>query len=239
MSVVLQHRPGGVAVIRLDAPLTAADAGRLTVMAGELAENRDLRAVVMESQEEDFCPPADDLLTAESASPADPIAALPCPVIAVLHGRVRSAGLELALAADLRIAGPGTVLAMGDVLQQGRLPRWGGTQRLPRIAGRSLATRMLLLGDVVAVDEALAAGLVDEVADDPGARVEEVLAELGRRAPLALAYAKEAILRGPEMPMRSAILLEADLNLLLRSSRDRAEGLDAFFGKRPPGFSGE
>ncbi len=241
MSVICERRPGGVAAIRMSGEsLSAADAGRLGAVARELAEDRELRAVLLESAGADFCPgPAADLFAGAVAPPTEPLAGLPCPVIATLTGVTASIGLELALTADFRIAGPSARLSLADAIDHDRLPSWGGTQRLPRIAGRSTATAMLLLGETLTAERSLAVGLVDVVASDPAACAAELVEQLGRRAPLALAYAKEAILQGSELPMRSAILLEADLNLLLRTSRDRARGLQAFFDRRAPEFGGD
>jgi enoyl-CoA hydratase/carnithine racemase len=97
---------------------------------------------------------------------------------------------------------------------------------------------MVLLGREVTGAEAHGAGLVHELADDPAARAREVAATLVERGPLALEYAKEAVRRGSELPLHDALRLEADFNHLLAGSRDRAEGLAAFFDKRPPRFEG-
>lgn len=241
MSVALERCSGGTARIRLSgAALGVEEALQLGGLARELLEERDLRVVLLESAAEDFCPgSAADLDPAALAPPSEALAELPCPVIAVLSGQTGSVGLELALAADFRIAASSVRLSILDALDHDRLPSWGGTQRLPRIAGRSAATAMLLLGQTLTAEAALACGLIDEIAPDPGGRGHELARELSRRAPLALAYAKEAVLRGSELPMRSGMLLEADLNLLLRSTRDRARGLEAFFAKGAPTFHGD
>jgi enoyl-CoA hydratase/carnithine racemase len=100
---------------------------------------------------------------------------------------------------------------------------------------------MLLTGESLSADEALAAGLVHELveAERLEARVAETCDGLAALAPLALAYAKEAIVEGAHLPMTDALRLEADLNVLLQASADRAEGLAAFLAKRDPTFTGE
>jgi enoyl-CoA hydratase/carnithine racemase len=230
--------PSGFASLRLSgAPLGAAEAGALAARLGELLEDRELRGVVLGGGA-DFCPgPADDLGEPIGPDPAALLASLPVPVVAVLRGRVASPGLALALAADLRVAAPDARFAAPE-LESGRLPFWGGVGRLRRVGGPALATRMLMLGEEVEAEAARAAGLVHEVVEDPDARARELAEQLAGLAPLALAYAKEAVNGGVDLPMSDAMRLESDLNGLLAGSADRAEGLDAFFAKRPPKFRG-
>ncbi len=231
--------PDGFALLRLgDGPLGAVEAGALATRLGSLLEERELRGVLLEGSGSDFClGPADDLIDPVGPDPAALLAALPVPAIAVLRGRVASPGLALAMAADLRVAAPDTVLAAPE-LERDRLPFWGGAGRLRRVGGPAAATRMLLLGEEPGAADALAAGLVHEVVDDPAARGRELAERVAGLAPLALAYAKEAVNAGVDLPMSDAMRLESDLNGLLAGSADRAEGLEAFFAKRPPRFRG-
>ena len=221
-------------------PLHAAVARELTEAATDLAGQRgDVRVLTIASSGDDFCPGAAadlDPLTVGTDPPAA-IAAVPFPVVVALGGRVGSVGLEIALAADLRIGQPGTRLSLADA-GSGRLPCWGGTQRLPRLAGRSAATSMLLAGTELDHEAAHRCGLLQILSDDADAAADEVTGRLAELAPLALAAAKEALTRGPELPMRHALELEGDLNHLLQTTGDRAEGLAAFFDKRPPRFEG-
>lgn len=233
------NRHDGVLSISLgDDRMTARQAAELDDVLAEAAEDRDLRAVVLRSDTADFCAGTDDDLRATPTSaptPADRLAALRPPVVAALHGRVESAGLELALAADVRIAAPNARFRFPEVAE-GRLPTWGGTQRLPRAVSPSTALRMILLGDELLAEDAQHAGLVHEVSDDPGSRAQEYVAQWLQRAPLALEYAKEAVRDGAELRLREGLALEADLNTLLQTSRDRAEGIAAFLEKREPDF---
>lgn len=221
-------------------PLSIGVARELGRFAEQLAERPgEVRVLVVDALGDDFCTgPSTDLdpLTA-GVDPASAIAALPFPVIAVLRGAVASVGLEIALAADVRIADP-TARCSSPEVAAGRLPCWGGTQRLPRLAGRSVASAMLLTGTELDATEALRCGLVHLVTDDAATAAGEMADRLTALAPLALAAAKEALGRGPELPMRHALELEGDLNHLLQTTRDRAEGLAAFFDKRTPRFEG-
>ena len=158
-------------------------------------------------------------------------------MVAAIDGDCLSVGLELALAADIRLTTPASRFGLPD-LGAGRLPCWGGTQRLPRVVGVAKSTSMLLLGEIIHASEAAEAGLVHDVSDDLDAAVDSVVEALLAVGPLAVELAKEAVHRGAELPLRDGLRLEGDLNTLLQSTDDRAEGLAAFFAKRPPDFAG-
>jgi enoyl-CoA hydratase len=231
---------GRVATVTLPGgDLTARVARELVDIAEELVEVRELRVVVLASASADFCTgaAADLDRTAVSPDPASALARLRPPVVSVCRGRCSSVGLEVALATDIRLAEPTATFDMPDVLA-GELPCWGGTQRLPRAIRPSAAVGMLLLGDVLDAPRARSLGLVHAVHEDVDAAVEELVDRLQRSAPLALELAKEAVHRGAELPLRDGLRLEGDLNHLLASSADRAEGLAAFFAKRPADFAG-
>jgi enoyl-CoA hydratase len=169
--------------------------------------------------------------------PASLLAAFPAPTVAVCDGPALGAGAELLLAADLRVIGGRATMAFPEV-GAGALPCWGGTQRLPRIGGVALALRMLVIGDVV--DAAtLAASGVAMYADDPVKSGTELAARLARGAPRAQEAARDAVQRGIDLTLADGLRLESDLNLLLSTTTDRAEGIAAFFDKREPRFTGE
>jgi enoyl-CoA hydratase/carnithine racemase len=120
----------------------------------------------------------------------------------------------------------------------GALPCWGGTQRLPRAGGVALALRMLVIGDVV--DAAtLAASGVAVMSDDPVREATELASRLALGAPRAQEAARDAVQRGIDLTLADGLRLESDLNLLLSTTADRAEGIAAFFEKREPRFTGE
>ena len=119
----------------------------------------------------------------------------------------------------------------------GELPCWGGTQRLPRVGGLALALRLLLLGDPVDADTLARHGLA-LFDDDPATRADALAEQLALGAPRAQAAAREAVQRGRDLTLADALRLESDLNLLISTTDDRAEGIAAFFDKRPPRFTG-
>jgi len=169
--------------------------------------------------------------------PAALLRAFPAPTIAWCDGPAIGAGVELLLAADVRVIGEHATMSLPEV-GHGELPCWGGTQRLPRVAGVALALRMLVVGETVDAVALERAG-VAICAADPGDTARELAGQLAAGAPRAQSAAREAVLRGIDLTLADGHRLESDLNLLLSTTRDRAEGIAAFFEKRPPRFEGE
>jgi enoyl-CoA hydratase/carnithine racemase len=167
----------------------------------------------------------------------DAVAAIPQPVVAAVSGVVESAGMELALACDIRIAGESARFAMPET-DLGMVPRGGGTQRLPRAIGRAQALWLLLTGESIDAAEALRIGLVSAVVSDSelAATAAAVAATIASRGPIATRLAKEAVHRGSEVPLAQGLQTELDLTVILQTTADRAEGVQAFIEKRPPQF---
>jgi enoyl-CoA hydratase/carnithine racemase len=161
------------------------------------------------------------------------------PIVAAIHGRCFSAGFELALACDVRLASEDARFAFPEV-DRGTIPMAGGTQRLPRLAGRGRALEALLLGEERDARWALEAGLVSALAprDRLEAEAEALAARMAERGPIALRYAKEAVHRGLDLPLDEALRYETDLTIILQTTEDRAEGVRAFLEKRRPEFRG-
>jgi len=165
------------------------------------------------------------------------VAALGIPVLVAMNGDATGTGLELALAADLRICMPSARFGFPG-LQQGMVPQNGGTQRLPRLVGPAWARDMLLTGRMVDANEALAIGLVNRVSDDIKGMSAKIAAQITGGSPIGARYAKEAVNKGLDLTLGQGLGLEADLNVILQSTSDRAEGLKSFLEKRGPEFTG-
>ncbi len=163
----------------------------------------------------------------------------PQPIIAAIRGYAFGGGLELALACDIRIAGDDARLGLTEV-DLAIIPGGGGTQRLPRLVGRGKALEMILTGARIDAREALRIGLVERVvpAAELAASALELARTLAAKAPVALRYAKEAVVKGLELPLADGLRLENDLATLLRTTEDRIEGAKAFLEKRKPRFTG-
>ena len=167
------------------------------------------------------------------------LAGLTVPVIAAVNGDAIDHGLELALAADLRIAADGANFGLTD-LGHGGLPWDGGTQRLPRLVGPAWARDMILTGRIIDAPQALGLGLINRVvkSDELLAQARQLAESVAAGAPIAARYAKEAVQMGLDLTLPQGLRLEADLNILLHSTSDRAEGLQSFLERRSPGFTG-
>ncbi len=211
-----------------------------------IAEDASVCLTLLTADGPDFCagwdPDTRDALSSPETRQLDPfgcIAALPCPVLVALQGAVLGAGLELALACDVRIAGDDARFALPDV-SMGGLPLAGGSQRLPRIAGRTVAASMLLLGDQLDTAAAYRVGLISRVfpAANLAQEAETLAQRIAANGPLGLRYAKEAVRNGIDLPLDAALRLELDFSIILQTTRDRAEGVEAFKHKRPPHFNG-
>ena len=167
------------------------------------------------------------------------LANLPKPTIAAIAGYALGAGLEVALCCDFRIAADNAVLGSPEI-NLGVIPGGGGTQRLPRLVGLSVATKMLMLGETMTAAEAERVGLVDKVAplDSLAAEVDAVARELARRPPLALRAAKTAIRSGMDVSLTEGLKLEQAMFCALFGTEDQGEGMSAFLEKRKPSFKG-
>jgi enoyl-CoA hydratase/carnithine racemase len=132
------------------------------------------------------------------------------PVIAGMSGDTMGGGLELSLGCDIRIAQRGDFSIGFPEISLGIMPGGGGTQRLPRIIGAGPALDFILRSRVVSPDQALAMGLVSEVADDASARAIEVAEALAERSAPALAAVKRSVLRGSTLPLAEGLRVEAE-----------------------------
>jgi enoyl-CoA hydratase len=163
------------------------------------------------------------------------------PVIAAVSGHALGGGCELALCADVRVMIDDSRSTIGlTETSLGILPGAGGTQRLPRVVGMARARRMIIEGSRLTAPEALAIGLVDEIATSED--FEDAVRALAERyaglATRAVGLAKLAVLDGLDLPLREGLKLETKAFAEVIGTADAAEGIGAFLGKRPPQFTG-
>ncbi|HLT28904.1 MAG TPA: enoyl-CoA hydratase-related protein [Myxococcaceae bacterium] len=163
-----------------------------------------------------------------------------CIFIAAVNGVAFGGGTELALACDLRVAGPHARFALTEV-RLGIIPGGGGTQRLTRLIGPGRAKRLILTAEQVDAQQALALGLA-EAACGPEEDLLQVAGNVAEAvvtgAPLAVAAAKHAIDDGVGLSLDAGLALEFRRYEPLLDTEDRLEGLAAFAAKRPPSYRG-
>jgi enoyl-CoA hydratase/carnithine racemase len=163
-------------------------------------------------------------------------------VIAALNGHTVGGGLEIAMAADLRIAKRDAGKVGLPEITLGVLPGTGGTQRLARLIGKSRAIELMTTGELIGFERAVELGIVNRVFDADG--FEQAVHEFARtfcppnRAAKAVGRIKRAVQSGAEVPFESGLAIERELQQQLFESGDAREGLDAYVGKRKPEFAG-
>ncbi|GGZ85429.1 enoyl-CoA hydratase [Ignatzschineria indica] len=162
------------------------------------------------------------------------------PIVAAVNGFALGGGCELAMLADIIIAGKGARFAQSEV-KVGVMPGAGGTQRLIRAVGKFKALKLILTGEIISAEEAEKIGLVSELVEDEKTldRAIEIAQKIASMPPLAIEQIKEVTLSGMDLPLESALMLERKAFQLLFDSKDQKEGVNAFFEKRKPFFKGE
>jgi cyclohexa-1,5-dienecarbonyl-CoA hydratase len=161
------------------------------------------------------------------------------PIVAAVNGIAFGGGCELALACDARIASSNARFGQPEI-KLGIIPGWGGTQRLPRLIGRTAAIELLFTGDPVDAARALELGLVSRVVEPESllGAARDLAGRFASQAPLALAATKRAIADGLDRPLSEALEAERKEFMQLFTSDDAREGITAFLEKRPPSWSG-
>lgn len=167
-------------------------------------------------------------------------------VIAAINGHCVGGGLEVALAADIRIARRGAGKMGLPEVSLGVLPGTGGTQRLTRLVGKSKAIELMATGELFDFERGLELGIVNQILDaEDGEQFSDKVVDYARqfttpnKASAAVGRIKRAVQTGSEIPFESALALERELQQQLFQSEDAKEGLDAYVNKRKPSFKGK
>jgi enoyl-CoA hydratase/carnithine racemase len=256
MDEVLLDRPAtGVARITLNRPnalnaLSIPVRERLAAFFTELAGDDSVRVFIITGGSEVFAAGADirdmvergaiETMLRRTHRYWQAIAECPKPVIAAVNGHALGGGCELAMHADIIIAGENASFGQPEV-KVGIMPGIGGTQRLTRAVGKFQAMKMLMTGRPISGREAWTLGLASEVV--PDAEVQSAAVEMATRIAampaLAIAQIKEVVLAGADASLPAALLLERKAFQLLFDSEDQKEGMRAFLEKRDPAFKGK
>jgi enoyl-CoA hydratase/carnithine racemase len=217
--------------------MNAAMARELFELAEKIEDDESARMLAVTGAGGHFCAGFDDDVDPRLV---ESLEVLSKPTVAIIGGDALDEGLELAMALDIRVAEVHARFALTQP-QRGKMPHFGGSQRLPRLIGAAQALKMLLTGATIDGAEAMRLGLVTYLANgrDELARVAgEVTRSILTRAPLAACIVKEAVLKGYDMTLEQGIRLEEDLYVLLQTTADRTEGARSFLERRKPLFKG-
>ena len=198
-----------------------------------------IKAVVITSDLEDFVEYCHLNNEDDCLGVINTLMGIKIPIIAAIELGARSYGLELALACDIRVSNKDSMFSLDQISDS--MPFRGATQILPRLIGKGRALDMILTSREINAAEAKEMGIVSYIYDQSviDGAIEIALSIAKNTSPIATKFAKEAILNGLNMPLRQGILFESDLNVILQSTQDRAEGISAFIQRRAPKYKGE
>ncbi len=163
----------------------------------------------------------------------------PKPIIAAVNGPAAGAGMNVALACDIRIASTQAKFAQSFV-RRGLHPDWGGTYFLPRVVGMAKACELIFTGKIITAQEALALGIISQLVEPDALMdtVRELAGAIAAGPPVAIRLAKRALYRNVDSSLREALEFETYAQNICRETEDAKEGIQAFVEKRAPDFKG-
>ncbi len=252
---VLVRREGRVGIVQLNRPqalnaLNSALMDELVAALQEFDTDPEVGCILVAGSEKAFAAGADIKQMAQASvvemidSPFigywDKLGRISKPIVAAVSGWCLGGGCELAMACDLIVAAESAVFGQPEI-NLGIIPGAGGTQRLTRAVGKSVAMDMVLTGRRLSAQEALQYGLVARLLPNAGfeAAAAAVAAEIAAKSPIALRIAKEAVNHAFELPLAEGVHLERRLFNMLFATADQKEGMAAFVEKRPPTWQGK
>ena len=253
---------GGVADVRLSRPdkMNALDDAMFEALVDvgvELADNNEVRAVVLTGEGRAFCAGLDfgrfadmkqgkqrPMTERPPLGPAKAIAQqapyvwthLPVPVIAAVHGVAFGVGMQIALGADIRIAHLDTQLSLME-MKWGLVPDMTGTQALAGLVRRDIAKELVYTGKVIGGEEAAQIGLVTRTSDDPHAAALELAREIASKSPHAVRQAKSLMEKSGRVSLEEGFAAEQTAIRSLIGSANQAEAVAANLEKRAPNFT--
>ena len=253
--ILIEQQVNGVCVIRLNRPkvrnaLNTELRQKLADIFVQLNDDPQIKAIVLTGGDKVFAAGADinDFLTAKTVDVYlrhserywDAITNCRKPIIAAVNGYALGGGCELAMHADIIVAGKSAKFGQPEI-KIGLMPGAGGTQRLFRVIGKHKAMKLILTGDMISADAADQMGLVSEVVEDEATinRAIEIAEQLAGYSPIALTQIKEVANLGVDMPLQGALALERKAFQILFDTEDQKEGAKAFLEKRSAEYKGQ
>lgn len=253
--ILCEQQGNGVSVITLNRPkvrnaLNAELRKQMADIFIQLNDDIETKAIVLTGGDKVFAAGADinDFLTAKTVDVYlrnserywDAITNCRKPIIAAVNGYALGGGCELAMHADIIVAGMSAKFGQPEI-KIGLMPGAGGTQRLFRVIGKHKAMKLVLTGDMISATEADQMGLVSEVVEDEATikRAVEIAEQLASYSPIALTQIKEVASLGIDMPLQGALALERKAFQILFDTEDQKEGAKAFLEKRTANYKGQ
>ncbi len=253
-NLLLKGPEKGVLLITLNRPealnaLNTALLSELSAVFDDAEIDSSTRAVVITGSEKAFAAGADinemaardlvGILEDPRIAHWQRISRFPKPIIAAINGYALGGGCELAMHADVLIAGENARFGQPEI-NLGIMPGAGGTQRLTRAVGSALAMHMALTGEQISAQRALQAGLISEICPTELTveRAVQIAETIASKAPIAVRLTKEAIHKANDTDLATGLRFERHAFTLLAGTSDRTEGLKAFQEKRKPKFTG-
>ena len=254
METRIERPEAGIAIVRIDRPearnaLNGAVREQLAGHFRALAADEGVRCAVLTGGPRIFAAGADikamagagaaEMMLRGTQAQWAAIKDFPKPLIAAVNGYALGGGCELALHADIIVAGEGARFGQPEI-KVGIMPGAGATQRLTRAVGKYKAMRLLLIGEPVGAREAEAIGLISEVVRDAEVldRALALARTIAALPPIAAMKIKEIVLAGADLPLEAALLMERQAFHLMFDTQDQKEGMAAFIEKRSPDFKG-
>ena len=233
-------------------PINLAVLNELDTALAEWEEDKGVRAIIITGAGERGFSAGFDVKTAGTPDGAKAmsrgqevfshIEKYPKPVVAAINGFALGGGCELAMSCHFRIVVNGERVVLGQPeINLGIIPGWGGTQRLPRLVGRTRALEMLLLGTRITPAQALSIGLITRISQ-PGQLMDDAknfARILAKKAPIAVQIILDAVTRGLETNVGEGLKIELEGSNRVGKTKDAIEGMMAFIEKREPVFKGE
>ena len=253
-SLIVEHPSDDIVVLKINRPQVrnALNLEVRTRLADEITRcgaDKAVRCIIVTGSDVAFAAGA-DIAEMADAGPVEVMARnvqkywrtimeCPKPLIAAVEGFALGGGLELALCADIIVAGEGARLGLPEV-KIGILPGGGGTQKLARLIGRQRAMLLVLTGRMLTASEAFNMGIISELAPTGQAlsRALEIAREIAAMPAIAVTQIKEIINAGLNAPLDTALMLERKAFQLQFATLDQKEGMRAFMEKRKPKFEG-
>jgi 2-(1,2-epoxy-1,2-dihydrophenyl)acetyl-CoA isomerase len=259
--VLLETEHDGIATLVMNRPdrlnaLNTKLVATLNDVIGRIATDESVRVVVLTGAGRAFCAGGDLALIGEGRATGQTqqlealltagmqvvvtMRTMPQPVIAAVNGAAAGAGMNLALAADIRIAAEEATFGQ-NFAKVGLFPDFGGTYFLPQLVGPAKAAELFYTGDMIDAKTALRLGIVNQLVS--AARLEAEVKALAQKIahgpPLAIRAVKKTLFASEAEKMGLALAREVDEQVRCYSSEDCSEGIRAFFEKRPPQFRGK